>query len=371
MSQSDDFSHVESSPYHDFTAAECLAQLEDADTPAAAKPLLWYQHGTQMAVAGDQAAALHSFDRAIADLPDFVAAWLARGQALAKLGQIEAAISNAKTVLQLQPNSCQPEHQAALCHRGEMLLHMQRPQAALRDLDRVLMLDPAAARPWVLKAIALGQMHQLEAGLKCCERAISLQPEDPEIWRIQAGLLRRAGQYDAQAASLEQALQRAPHHAALWAEKAATLRHLRRYDESLRSYDESLHLQPENARWWHRRGLVLRRMGRYEEAIASFDRALAHQPGDEATIKSRLATLLTSGQLFDLLLIHQSARVRHHLWRDLQQVLVHILRRKLPTLVVIGITALVATHSQGIALVTMTAFLILALWSSLIQEVQR
>ncbi len=117
--------------------------------------------------------------------------------------------------------------------------------------------------------------------------------------------------------------------------------------------------------------MVLRKLKRFEGAIANFEQALDIQSDYYAATRSKLFTLLRSGQIISYLTDRKTLAERERLLNDLKNVFDAFAKTKLPALVVIALVVLSGTHDRIAALTVGGIFLLITFVSDLINESQQ
>ena len=105
-------------------------------TPFAIAARSYYEEGLSRQGTGDAEGALQSFTWAIERQSDFAPLYVARGTVYLGLGELDRAMADADTALQIDPTA------EAYALRGEALRRMGRAEEALEALERALELDP-------------------------------------------------------------------------------------------------------------------------------------------------------------------------------------------------------------------------------------
>ena len=133
------------------------------------------QHATALWQAGQRAAALAVFDRAVTDEPENAEAWNNRGAALQGLGRAQEALASYARALAVRPG-----HADALYNRATVLGHLKRLAEALADHDRLLALRPDHAAAWSGRGGVLWDMKRIPEALASYDKAIALEPSYAE-----------------------------------------------------------------------------------------------------------------------------------------------------------------------------------------------
>ena len=332
MSWHEDFSEADYQAYWKLSAEARGLMLTDPQLADALKALLLYQQGRQALDSNDVNTAIASFEAALTLRPAWYNVWTGHAAALLKAGEQAAAIA-----------SC----------------------------DRALELEPKAAEAWSVKGTALYRLGRYEEAANSCDRALELDPDEHQAWSTLSDALHRQGRYAEAVISYDKALALKPDAPFTWGSRGTALQKLGRYEEAISSYDKLLQAEPKRYQLWHQRGLALRKLQRVEAAIANFDEALNIQPDFYPATRSKLFTLLQTGQLWRYAMGSKTLTKQRSVQRDLRNVVDSVVKTKLPTLVVIALVVLSGTHSRTLALAIAGVFLLIAAIGDLIAESQQ
>ncbi len=236
-------------------ALELTAKALDADPLSPATHLMQGHAQNQLR---RHAAALISYDRAIALKPDLADAYLCRGNVLSELGNHEAAVASYDKALEFKPNAAE-----TYVARGLALAALKRNEAALASFDQALGLDPRHAEAHLSRANALRDLGRLDLALASYDQAIALRSDFAQAYSNRGNLLSE----------------------------------FHRFDEALASYDAAISMAPEFAEAHCNRGNLLGDMGRFDDALQSFDRAIAIDPHYAQAYFSRSFVRLLLGDL--------------------------------------------------------------------------
>jgi predicted O-linked N-acetylglucosamine transferase (SPINDLY family) len=239
------------------------------------------------------AAAVASYDRAVAINPDFGEAWHNRGVALSRLGRPADAVASYDRAIALRPHDA-----AGFGHRGIALAGLREFDAALASYDRAIALDPGDGGMFAHRGHALTELGRLEDALASYDRALAIKPDDAAALNDRAVVLCWLGRFDAALESCERAIRLAPGNPEAFNNRGNALTGLRRFDEALSSFDTAIGLKPDLADAHSNRGTALRALRRFDEAIASCERAIALLP-ESADYHNNLAIALADVKRFD------------------------------------------------------------------------
>jgi len=89
-----------------------------------------------------------------------------------------------------------PDYVWAWIYKGDALLYLGRPAEALASYDKVLNLTtskPCRALAWKKKAGALDLLGRFEEAIECCNCSLDIDPGDPVTWGLKGECLFRIG----------------------------------------------------------------------------------------------------------------------------------------------------------------------------------
>jgi tetratricopeptide (TPR) repeat protein len=179
--------------------------------------------------------ALHDFDRVIANDGSDSLAFLDRGVAQEKLGNLEGAIRDYSHSIELAPMA------PAYVNRGNGYVHMRQMEQALADFNAALALEPANLAALMGRAQASYARKSMSESLVDYSRVIELDPKN-----VTAYFRRGNVHFD-----------------------------LREYAAAFSDYSDSLKLDPNQPVVLYNRSLAAARMGRLKDAANDRRRALA------------------------------------------------------------------------------------------------
>jgi len=269
---------------------------------------------------GKKAAALSSYDRALAMRPDFAEALFNRGVALHELQRFAEALESYDRALAVGLDSAEahsnrgntlhqleryvealasydralavrPDYAEALYNRGITLHELQRYEEALVSYDRALTVRPDLAEAHSNRGNALHELKRFEEALASYDRALMVRSDFADAHFNRGNSLKELKRFEEAIESYAGALNARPDYAEALANRGNNLKELKRYEEALASYDRALTVRPDNAETLHNLGIMLHELKRYEEALASYDRSLTLGPDNAETLSNRGITL--------------------------------------------------------------------------------
>jgi tetratricopeptide (TPR) repeat protein len=186
--------------------------IDTGRIPLAGETLTWFRQGLAAATSGQLERAAALYNQVIAARADFWEAWYERGLVLEELGLYAAALASYDHALALEParDACgeihfhqaqvyqyglgdydlalqqydrvlqlRPNHLQSLFHRGNVLLYgFKQPQAAIDSYDQALSHQTDRAEAWRNRGNALIDLAQYQAALISYDRALLLNPHD-------------------------------------------------------------------------------------------------------------------------------------------------------------------------------------------------
>lgn len=176
--------------------AQAQGQMETVGSPssitqAGLSPVVsadfdfWWKRARVSLQAGDYAAALSAYDRALEFRPQEAQAWYRRGLALYHLRQYEAAIASFDQAIDHQPNCYQ-----AWNNRASILVQFGKLEEAIHSYDKALQgTDGQLWQAWDDRSMAILHLRGLEAGVTALDEGIQALWRDSEDYQLGCGSL--------------------------------------------------------------------------------------------------------------------------------------------------------------------------------------
>ena len=245
------------------------AYLDLAEIKPDHSGLYWFMRGRNQLMLGDTEGAFVAFSLAINDKPDFVSAFVGRGFASIKKGQMKFAISDFDSAIKIQPEDANLyEHRSnAKSLAGDL-------QGALEDTEWILRRDSTRAAIRVMRyrlLLALNRNTEAETEWSYvlgCEPTVASDYLVRAVARIETQPneafddLTRAGELD-------------PGSTVVWQNKAYLASEVMKEDAKAIQYlDKVLELQPYNLEGLSGRAVLHARAGNSELATKDITNAL-------------------------------------------------------------------------------------------------
>jgi protein O-GlcNAc transferase len=189
---------------------------------------------------GNHTQAAELFARASTSSPGNPLFLLNRGVSLRALRQHEAAVSELKKALALDPNLAEAHHQL-----GNALKSLHHFVEAATSLRRATELNPNNAAIWLNLGAALLELSTRDEAIACFRRAIQLEPERPEARNILGSVLLDAGLLSEAKEQLHVALRLRPTYPAAHDNLGRALRAQGRATEAAEEFRTALAAAPQ------------------------------------------------------------------------------------------------------------------------------
>jgi tetratricopeptide (TPR) repeat protein len=108
----------------------------------------WFQRGDSLELAGNSAAAITAYTKALTIQPRFVSALANRAISKQSVGDLQGARADYDAAIAIDPSMA-----LLYANRGTVLAEMQQSKAALADFDEALRRNPHDADTWANKGL--------------------------------------------------------------------------------------------------------------------------------------------------------------------------------------------------------------------------
>jgi lipoprotein NlpI len=198
--------------------------------------------------------------------PDDAAAYYSRGNTLRDLGRSAAALASYDRAIALRPG-----HAEAYNNRGNLARDQGRAEAALADYERAIALRPEFAEAHYNRGTALRDLRRPEAAVAAYDRAIAARPDFAEAHNNRGNALRDLDRPEAALLSYGNAIKSRPDYAEACYSRGAVLWDLGRPEEALPCYDQALALKPDFVEARYNKGICHLALGDYERGWEGFE----------------------------------------------------------------------------------------------------
>jgi serine/threonine protein kinase/tetratricopeptide (TPR) repeat protein len=182
--------------------------------------LSWRQSGSDRALQGDVDGAISDYSTALELDPDDVAARAGRARARAAKGDTEGAISDLERVRASAGHRDEPWVQEKLATllltRADRRRDEKNYEAAIADYTSVIEIDARSARAWSNRGWTRAVAGDLDGGIADATRALELDPTDAATWNNRAYARGRNGNIAEEIADETKAVELDPKLVAAW-----------------------------------------------------------------------------------------------------------------------------------------------------------
>ncbi len=190
--------------------------------------------------------------------PDANIAYVNRGDAFTKRGQLDKAIKDFTEAISRKPSDYK-----ALYSRGVVFAKLNLISQAIADYSAAIALKPSYYDAYNSRGAFYVKLGQLDKAIEDYTSAISLDPSNYQAYMNRGLTYDRAGQVD----------------------------------KSLADFDQAISLNPNNADAYYNRGLFFSKAGKLDAALEDLDRAIALNPGDPDAYYNRGVVFQKTGQV--------------------------------------------------------------------------
>jgi tetratricopeptide (TPR) repeat protein len=202
----------------------------------------WNNLGVLRLDAGEAAAAVPDFQRALAAVPDYATAHFNLGRAFLALGRPEEALAQLRVAGRFLPSD--PAVRLAL---GHALSAVRRPYDAADEFRAAARLDPASAAAWFDLGAVMVQVGRLPEAADAYGRAVALSPGYSDGHLDYGNVLAQLGRVAEAAAQYEADLRIEPNAADVHNNLGGLLAEAGRLPEAEAQFREALRLNPAYA----------------------------------------------------------------------------------------------------------------------------
>ncbi len=239
--------------------------------------------GGNLALSTDQTfAAIEAFSGAIALKDDSMVAYLRRGEAYRKRGELDAAVRDLRTATRLDPAAVRP---AELL--GDVNYDLGRFAQAVESYGRAAKSDDRDTRLQYKLGLALYRSGDAAGALEPLQRVTGLDPRMADAHYLLGLCLRRVNQPADALQALERAVAAAPGLLAAREELAGAYADAGRMEEAVAQYEAIAALEPERPERQAAVALAQARAGHTDLAVGVLGRAAQRYP-DNAVIFTAL-----------------------------------------------------------------------------------
>ena len=214
-----------------------------------------------------------TYSRLHLDVPHSLPASLTRALEFHRAGQLAAAATLYREILQADPHQANALNLLGLITRDE-----GNPAGALELFSRAIAADPATASFRLNRGLNLRFLGRLEEALEDFRQARQLDPTLVEAHHQEGNTLKQLGRFPEAIAALRQTVHLAPTLAPAWLNLGVA--YLENHDrtEAIRAFQQAITLEPTRPEAHNILGVALLASGQLSSARAAFAEALRLNP---------------------------------------------------------------------------------------------
>ncbi len=222
---------------------------------------------------GHHAQAETIYRAVLQQQPENAIAWHNLGLIAVQAGATDAAID-----LFRQAVTHEPDNPRFLTNLAQTLRGAGQLEAAISVASKAIAQSGDFANAFQCRALAHQGLARHAEAVADFERAIALGLVHPEVHSQHGQSLAALNRHNEALAAFDAAVQRRPDFADALNYRSIALFQLCRYDDALADCTAAIRLRDDVPSYWNNRGNVLVVIGRFDDALLDFDRAITLKP---------------------------------------------------------------------------------------------
>ena len=221
---------------------------------------------------GKYPEAVEAFASVADERPDMSAAWVNKGAALLKAGDVEGAQAALEKGLELDQKSFEALLDLGIVYnlRGEFT-------RARELLQQATALAPEDPDPWLALGASAIMLKDIDLAESSLRRALGMR-DDPKVWMRLASVCKRKGNTKETATCLTKVLAAEPKNTAALKRLGLLAARSGKMEKAAECFSKLVELEPEDVDGWTNGGRALMQLKRTEEATGFLTRALELRP---------------------------------------------------------------------------------------------
>ena len=232
-------------------------------------PLLFNLSGVFFKAIGQMDDAVNNFKTALELKPDYFEVNFNLGLTLQQCGRLDEAVENFKSAIKHSP-----DYVDAHASLGNVLKQLGRLEEAIKSYEKTIAIKPNYAEVHNNLGNVLRDFGRLNDAAKCYERAVTIKPDFIVAYNNFGNVLRDFGRLNDAAKCYKKALELNSNFAEAHNNLGIVLMELGKHNEALRCYKNAINIKKDFAEAHSNFGNALKRLKRLDEAAVSFGNAI-------------------------------------------------------------------------------------------------
>ena len=232
-----------------------------------------YRLARALAIQGDLDAAIVEFNTVVELRPGFAEAHYSLGKALALKGQLDQALARFQRAVEIDPSNV-----VALNNVGNILLQRGRFNEAMGNFRRVLEIQADNGPAHSNLGYALVQLGQVDEAIAHLQKAVEFQPRNSSAHNNLGSVYLRRRDFTGAVTEFQIVLQLEPDSVEACNNLGSSYLALGKLEEAIQTFRAAIALQPGSAELRRNLGFALSQQGRLDEAIREFEEAVRLKP---------------------------------------------------------------------------------------------
>ncbi|MCK9419650.1 MAG: tetratricopeptide repeat protein [Nitrospirae bacterium] len=191
----------------------------------------------------------------------------------------------------------EPDANIAYVNRGEAFAKRGQLDKAIRDFTEAISRKPSDYKAFYNRGILFSKLNLVSQALADYSEAIALKPSYYDAYNSRGALYAKREQFDKALADYTAAISIDPSRSQAYMNRGLTYDRAGQVDKARADFDKAIALDPNNADAYYNRGLFFNKAGRLDAALADLDRAITLNPGDPDAYYNRGVVFQKTGQV--------------------------------------------------------------------------
>ncbi len=242
---------------------------------------LAFQQGNVFMMLGQMDKAIERYSHGIGLNPNNAGAYNNRGVTYVEKGNLDHAIEDFNTVIDLKPNY------AAYNNRGLAYDKKGDFNRAIEDYTKAIGLKPNYADTYTHRGIAYDKKGDYDRAIKDFAKVINLKPDYAGAYYNYGSAYIKKGDYDRAIGALNMAIDLKSDYADAYNNRASVYIHKGDYDRAIEDYSTTIKLKPSYVEVYNHRGIAYDKTGDFDRAIIDYNKVIKLKLDDAGAYNNR------------------------------------------------------------------------------------